>query len=109
MCSSYSRFLLPGNETLTILGDSNVIIDPPEKLVLEVLASGAYAGLDWFKNGVSAVLNPTFPSGSEFFPNFMEMYVMDPSNTTTDLGLYEVELLDAEINPRITFVVTSYS
>ena len=96
---------------MTILGDSNVIIDPPEKLVLEVLASGAYAGLRWLKNGLSASVDPTFPCGPEFYPNFMEMYVMDPTNATTDLGLYDVTLIDALINPpiRVTFTVTSYS
>ena len=96
---------------LTISGDSNVIIDPPEKLVLEVLASGSYAGLRWQKNGIGTTNNPTFPGGSEFFPNFVEMYVMNPSNITTDLGLYQIDLIDALLNPPIgvTFVVTSYS
>ena len=79
-----------------------IVLDPPEKLVIETRASGGYGQFDWSKNA-----NP-FGSSSfivtlQEFPNFLEIFVRTPTNAS-DVGVYE-----AEAGPEIDFTVTSYS
>ena len=84
----------------------NIIIAPPEKLVLEVEASGAYAAIEWSKNGMTpGPSNPNnFPGDPRIFPNFFEIHVQDPTNANTDLGIYTAELGTFAVE----FIVTSY-
>ena len=63
---------------------------PPEKLVIEVKASGRYQQIQWTKNGF---LLPVLP---QKFPNFNEILVYRKT-THEDLGLYEVDLRAASI------------
>ena len=62
--------------------------------MLEVEASGVYAAIGWVKNGFSSgYSNPNnFPGDVRIFPNFFEIHVQDPTNATTDLGIYTAEL-----------------
>ena len=77
-----------------------VIVDPPEKLVLEVEASGPYSAIEWHKNGLQLM---------DVFTQFFEMLVTTPTNPETDLGVYEVALLhQSSINASVVFTVTSY-
>ena len=77
-----------------------VIVDPPEKLVLEVEASGPYSAIEWHKNGLQLM---------DVFTQFFEMLVTTPTNPETDLGVYEVALLhQSSINASVIFTVTSY-
>ncbi len=73
-----------------------VIIDPPEKLVLEVDSAGAYQRFNWERNGVGFNPNPSavFPAIPERFLYFTEAYVREPTDEV-DLGLYEVFLFQA--------------
>ena len=73
---------------------STIILSPPEKLVLEVRATGRYNFISWNKNGNPASTDTTaaFPvSNTENFAHFSEIYVKDMT-TMDDLGLYEVQL-----------------
>ena len=89
-----------------------IVLDPPEKLVLETRASGGYQQLDWMKNR-----NPfTTAQGQPFtvtlqeFPNFFQMFVREPT-TANDLGVYEVDLVlnSGPQVPEVDFTVTPYS
>ena len=90
-----------------------IVLDPPEKLVIETRASGGYRQFDWFRNG-----NPfTLTQGQPFtvalqeFPNFFEIFVREPT-TANDLGVYEVDLVlpgSGSQAPEVDFVVTPYS
>ena len=70
-----------------------IVLRPPEKLVLEVRATGRYNFIEWSRNGASFATAGAFqPQIPEEFPHFYEIYVHEPT-TTDDLGLYEVYLV----------------
>ena len=62
-----------------------IFLRPPEKLVIEVKASGRFRNVQWFKNGLPITLT------EENSANHLEIYVRDPT-TADDLSLYEVNL-----------------
>ena len=90
-----------------------IVLDPPEKLVIETRASGGYRQFDWTRNGNPFEINSgSFPVTLQEFPNFFEIFVREPT-TADDLGVYEVDL---QLNtgsgsqaPEVQFAVTSYS
>ena len=89
-----------------------IVLDPPEKLVIETRASGGYQWLEWTKNGNGFTIIPgqPFTVTLQELPNFFEIFVRELT-TANDLGVYEVELV---INtgpqvPEIQFAVTPYS
>jgi hypothetical protein len=77
---------------------------PPEKLVIEIKATGRYQHVEWLKNGLPLTIQP------QQFPNYNEILVYD-TTTQDDLGLYEVSLFPASllsqltIPPELDFVV----
>ena len=77
-----------------------VFLSPPNKLVLEIEASGRYLYIAWFKDSTQI---PDYSS----FHHFKEIYLVE--NTTVDLvGNYSAMLLvpgDPDIVPRVTFDV----
>ena len=77
---------------------SIIILRPPDKLVLEVRATGRYTLIEWRRNGVRFSLYPgsSFPVTFQEFPNFFEIFVRAPT-TRDDLGVYSVTL-----SPTIT-------
>ena len=79
-----------------------IVLDPPEKLVIETRASGGYGQFDWSKNG-NPFGSPSFLVTQQEFPNFFEIFVRAPTNPS-DVGVYE-----AEVGPEIDFTVTPYS
>ena len=81
-----------------------IVLDPPEKLVIETRASGGYSQFDWQRN------RGTFSATIQEFSNFFEIFVREPT-TADDLGVYEVELgvgTGGQV-PEIQFTVTPYS
>ena len=90
-----------------------IVLDPPEKLVLETRASGGYQQFDWSKNGnvFTTAQGRQFTVTIQEFPNFFEIFVRD-NTTTNDLGVYEVDLIpnagQAQV-PELDFIVTPYS
>ena len=90
-----------------------VIIDPPEKLVLEVESSGGFARLGWARNnvGFSFAADAEFPATTDRFINFYEIYVRDPTDTS-HLGEYEVEVVAANFAQNqpadVVFIVVPY-
>ena len=62
-----------------------IFLRPPEKLVIEVKASGYYEEIDWQINGT---LQAIIPSD---YPNYNEILVRGATDVN-DVGLYEVEL-----------------
>ena len=89
-----------------------IVLDPPEKLVIETRASGGYRQFDWTKNGNEFTIAPGQPFSVtvQEFPNFFEIFVREPT-TTNDLGVYEAELVvnTGAQAPEVDFAVTSYS
>ena len=89
-----------------------IVLDPPEKLVIETRASGGYQQFDWQRNGNPFTLtqNEPFTASLQEFPNFFEIFVREPT-TTNDLGVYEVDLVlnTGPQVPEIDFIVTQYS
>ncbi len=90
-----------------------IIIEPPERLVIEVQSSGAYDAIIWRRNGAGYTFNdPDFPISSDRFFYFYEAYVRE-STSLDDLGLYEVSLLAASGQdtlgaPDLFFTVVCY-
>ena len=77
--------------TLEAVSPSTIILSPPEKLVLEVRATGQYNFIVWTRNQ-----NPAGSSGfpvinNDNFAHFSEIYAKDMT-TMDDLGLYDVQL-----------------
>ena len=62
-----------------------IFLHPPEKLVIEIKATGRYRNIRWHKNGLPLTIQP------QQFPNYNEILVYG-TTTQDDLGLYEVEL-----------------
>ena len=80
--------------TLEAVSPSTIILSPPEKLVLEVRATGRYNFIVWLRNGNRALPDSSaaFPvSNTDNFAHFSEIYV---NNMTTmdDLGRYAVQV-----------------
>ena len=90
-----------------------IVLDPPEKLVIETRASGGYRQLDWQRNGepFTLVQGQPFTITLQEFLNFFEIFVREPT-TVNDLGVYDVELIpnagQAHV-PEVDFIVTQYS
>ncbi len=89
-----------------------IIIEPPERLVIEVQSSGAYDVINWRRNGAAYTFNdPDFPISSDRFFYFYEAYVREPTSID-DLGLYEVNVLtngqDTQLAPDQVFTVVRY-
>ena len=68
-----------------ITSPSTIILRPPEKLVLEVRATGGFRFIEWGRNGAPVSIPLTR------FAHFGETYVTGET-TVSDLGLYEVGL-----------------
>ena len=104
--------LYTGDNVLERISPRVIVLDPPEKLVIETRASGRYSQFEWSRNG-----SPFMPGSGGFpitlqeFPNFFEIFVREPT-TANDLGVYEVELVlgtgQTQV-PEIEFAVTPYS
>ena len=77
--------------TIEAVSPSTIILSPPEKLVLEVRATGQYNFIVWSRNGNSAGSSGFPVSNTENFAHFSEIFVND-ATTMNDLGLYEVDL-----------------
>ena len=90
-----------------------IVLDPPEKMVIETRASGGYQRFNWYRNG--SLYSPS-PSASfhvvvpDEFPNFFEIFAREPT-TTDDLGVYQADLQLAPGQTQaqdVEFVVTRY-
>ena len=74
----------------------DIILDPPEKLIIEVESSGGYFRHAWFKND-----EEIYPDGDtlfreaspEKFSEFFQVFVQYPTNIS-DQGIYRVDLID---------------
>ena len=84
-----------------------VVLNPPEKLVIEVQASGGYQKIQWFKNQIpfnsTNRTDPYFVRLPDEFSNFFEIFVREPT-TVNDLGVYVVQLLSMDPNPQTEVV-----
>ena len=70
-----------------------IFLRPPEKLVVEIKATGRYWNIRWHKNGLPLTIQP------QQFPNYNEILVYG-TTTQDDLGLYEVVLHANPITQR---------
>ena len=77
---------------------SIIILRPPDKLVLEVRATGQYNLIEWRRNGFGFSIFPGsgFSITLQELPNFFEIFVREPT-TRDDLGVFT-----AELSPSIT-------
>ena len=102
---NFALVLFTGAIMLERVSPQIIVLDPPEKLVIETRASGGYLQFDWTRNGnaFTTVQGQPFTITLQEFPNFFEIFVRD-STTTNDLGVYEVEA-----GPEIDFTVIPYS
>ena len=102
--------LYTGDNVLERISPRVIVLDPPEKLVLETSASGGYSQFEWQRNGNPFMLAPgPFTITLQEFSNFFEVFVREPT-TVNDLGVYEVELVGGQPQvPEIEFAVTPYS
>ncbi len=84
-----------------------IFIRPPEKLVLEVRATGGYRLIEWTRNEILQGF-PGFLPPAESFVHFSKIYVVE-NTSMEDLGVYDV-LLNPSIGQRrpdvINFVVS---
>ena len=101
-----------GDATLERISPRVIVLDPPEKLVIETRASGGYRQFDWNKNGIPFTLaqGQPFTVTLQEFSNFFEIFVREPT-TADDLAVYEAELTvnTGPQPPEVQFTVTPYS
>ena len=74
-----------------------IFLRPPEKLVIEIKATGRYRNIQWTKNGARLTIQP------EQFPNFNEILIYS-TTTQEDIGLYEIS---ASFNPILQLLSPS--
>ena len=83
-----------------------ILLRPPEKLVIEVKASGRFRRVNWLKNGV------LIPHIQEDFLNHYEIFFREQTSMD-DLSLYEVLLFPGppfnqlQLPIELNFIVTS--
>ena len=110
--SYFALVLCTGDAMLERVSPRVIVLDPPEKLVIETRASGGYLWFDWTKNEYPFTLaqGQPFTVTLQEFPNFFEIFVREPT-TANDLGVYEVDLTlnGGSQAPEIDFTVTPYS
>jgi len=108
---------LPAGDILRLEGVSSqvIVLEPPEKLVLETRASGGYQRIQWMRNGNPATFiartDPFFTRVPEEFASFFEIFVREPT-TMRDLGVYQVNLQSTSGQTQaeeVVFYVTPYS
>jgi len=95
--------------TLERVSPQVIVLNPPEKLVIETRASGGYQQNDWSRNGIPFG-SAGFPVIPQEFPNFIEIFVREPT-TMDDLGVYDVDLQISPgqtQTPAVQFFVTRY-
>ena len=95
--------------TLERISPQVIVLNPPDKLVIETRASGGYQHYDWERNG-DPVNTGSFPATIEDFSNFFEIFVREPT-TMDDLGVYAADFQIAPGQtqiPDVQFVVTRY-
>ena len=101
-----------GNAMLERVSPRVIVLDPPEKLVIETRASGGYQQFDWTKNGdfFTTRQGQPFTVTIQEFPNFFEIFVREPT-TVNDMGVYEADLIlnTGSQVPELDFTVTPYS
>ena len=81
---------------LEAISPVDMILDPPEKLVIEVESSGGYFRHAWYKNNEEMFPNGDnqFTQGNpQRFSEFFQVFVEDPTNTSHH-GIYRVDLID---------------
>ena len=97
-CPKLTLIIFISGETRTferVSPSSIIILRPPDKLVLEVRATGRYDLIDWRRNG-AAFFSSNFLVALQDLPNFFEIFVREPT-TRDDLGVFAVTL-----SPTIT-------
>ena len=102
--------LCTGDNVLERISPQVIVLDPPEKLIIETRASGGYSQFEWMRNGNPfQVASGPFPISLEEFPNFFEIFVRD-NTTVNDLAEYNVDLLGGQTQaPEVDFTITPYS
>jgi len=96
--------------TLERVSPQIIVLNPPEKLVIETRASGGYQHHDWIRNG-----NPFGSSGflvtPQEFPNFVEIFVHEQSITNVALPQMSVgrlqQTLDSSMGSSKTLMICS--
>ena len=97
-------------ENISLAAPEVNFVRPPEKLVIEVSASGRYQRILWLRNGV--ILSSSTPQNPQEFSNHYEIFVHGET-TEDDLGLYEVSLFpfdfssQQQIPTEIDFIIIS--
>jgi hypothetical protein len=97
--------LLGETRTLQAISPSVVIIRPPEKLVLEVMATGRYLAIQWARNeDIRGAPGSAFSPPQQSFTHFGEVYFVEET-TVNDLGRYELDLFRGHQSTRVQFDV----
>ena len=85
---SYFSYFVGSFTTPVRISPPAIILRPPEKLALEVSASGRYSGISWSRDGF-AIGTTAAPALLSEFTNFFEIFVREPT-TTSDYGTYDI-------------------
>ena len=91
----YTDIMYEGRSTLFIerVSPEVIYLRLPEKLVIEVKATGRYSFIRWVKNGEGLDVQP------QQFSNYNEILVYG-TTTHEDFGLYEVSLRAASLTTQ---------
>lgn len=81
-------FIVSGVATLQAVSNSTILLDPPDKLVLQVKSTGVYDFIQWSRNSIEFV---TYDN----FAHFTEILVINET-TIDDLGVFTVELCSSQ-------------
>ena len=99
--------------SIEALSPSDIILQPTERLVLEVRASGRYRLLEWRRNGILGffVRDNRFLPNRQNFAHFLEIYFSELVGVS-GFGVYDIQLSleePTQMQPEgVQFTVTQY-
>ena len=96
-------FSKDGDAYLEAVSPVNIVLIPPDKLVIEVRSIGGYYQHAWYRNDVEIFPNGDMNFAEDNPSNFLEffqVYVEDPTSTSSH-GVYRVDLLESNDNDDV--------
>ena len=112
-CIYISSFSVQESAQLVAVSPGDIILNPGQKLSIEVESSGRYFRHAWYKNNMQLYPNEDInftQTRPKRFSEFFQVFVQDPTESSGH-GVYRVELISnsLQVLQSLEFRVTPFS